>query len=311
MDRDPAPAALERALVRAHQVLGLLLELDVGVADQPEEAGADAVEAGKEALEEEIDQLLEHDEADRLARSGRQAHEALDLRRHRHQRPHVVLVCLAHQPERQHQAHVRDERKGMGRVDRERGQHREDPLHEPGLEPGAVGGGELHRLEHDQPGRLELLAQAAPDAVLLEHQRARPHPDLGQLLGRRAPVGRDRHHARLGLSDQPGDADREELVEVGGADRDEAQPLEQRVAPVLGLLDDAAVEVEPGKLAVDEPLRARGVDRRLGRRLGRRSPGVANEIGAGPARPEAASGASRSAKGALSRRGALLMVPLT
>ncbi len=79
--------------------------------------------------------------------------------------------------------------------------------------------------------------------------------DLRKLLRRRAAVGRDRGDAGLGLADQSGDAHRIELVEVGRADRDEAQPLQQRVARVLRLLDHAVVEVEPGQFAVDEPVR--------------------------------------------------------
>ena len=38
MDRHPAAAALQRGLVGADQVLGLFLELHVGVADQAERA---------------------------------------------------------------------------------------------------------------------------------------------------------------------------------------------------------------------------------------------------------------------------------
>ena len=41
------------------------------------------------------------------------------------------------------------------------------------------------------------------------------------------------------------DADHEELVEVGAVDRDELQPLEQRVALVERFFEDAIVELEP------------------------------------------------------------------
>ena len=61
--------------------------------------------------------------------------------------------------------------------------------------------------------------------------------------------------ARADLPDEAGDAHHEELVEVVGRDRQEAQLLEQRMVAVLGLLEDAAVELEPGQLAVDEALR--------------------------------------------------------
>ncbi len=62
---------------------------------------------------------------------------------------------------------------------------------------------------------------------------------------------------------RPADAHHVELVEVRGRDRQEAQALEQRVAHVLRLLQHAAVELQPGQLAVVEA-------RRTGRRRHRR-----------------------------------------
>ena len=53
-----------------------------------------------------------------------------------------------------------------------------------------------------------------------------------------------------------------ELVEVGGGDRQEAQALEQRMALVLGFLEHAPVELEPGQLAVEKAARAEGGDAR-------------------------------------------------
>ena len=98
MDRDPAAAALQRGLVGAHEVLGLFLELDAGVADQAEHAAALQGEAGEQPVEEDADQVLEQDEADARSRAGgrgRQADEALDHRRQRDQRLHDVLVLGA------------------------------------------------------------------------------------------------------------------------------------------------------------------------------------------------------------------------
>ena len=56
-----------------------------------------------------------------------------------------------------------------------------------------------------------------------------------------------------------------ELVEVGGGDRQEAQALEQRVAEVVRLLQHAAIELQPGQLAIEEARRTR---RRRRRRAG-------------------------------------------
>ena len=66
------------------------------------------------------------------------------------------------------------------------------------------------------------------------------------------------------LADQAGDADHEEFVEIVGGDRQEAQPLQQRMVADCRFLQHAAVEFEPRHLAVDEAVR-RGHQRRSGR----------------------------------------------
>ena len=76
--------------------------------------------------------------------------------------------------------------------------------------------------------------------------------DFAELLGRGGAIGGALQHAGAGLADQPGDADGVELIQVGGADGDEAQPLQQRVAGVFRLGDDAEIEIEPGEFPVDE-----------------------------------------------------------
>ena len=254
MDRDPAPAALQRRFIGADEVLGLFLELHVGVADQAERALAGDAEAGEQPVKEQAHQIVEHHEADRLADRARQPDEPLDLAGQRQQGPHALPVLLAQQQQGHHQAHVGDERERMRRVDRERRQHREHPLHEPRVEPLHIVGRELLGLAHLDAGLAQQAAQFAPHPLLLGEQRFGAELDLGKLLRRRPPVGRHRGEAGLRLADQSGDADRVELVQVGRADRDEAHAFQQRMARVLGLLDHAVVEVEPGKLAVDEPV---------------------------------------------------------
>ena len=61
-DRAAAPA-LERALVKPHQVLRLLLDLDVAVADDPERPLAEHLVAGKQEPDEGDDQAVERDVA--------------------------------------------------------------------------------------------------------------------------------------------------------------------------------------------------------------------------------------------------------
>jgi hypothetical protein len=76
-------------------------------------------------------------------------------------------------------------------------------------------------------------------------------PGCVELLGRAHAVGRGMRAAGRDLLLQAGDADLEELVEVAGEDRQEADALEQRVALVHRLVQHALVEVEPRQLAVD------------------------------------------------------------
>jgi hypothetical protein len=48
-----------------------------------------------------------------------------------------------------------------------------------------------------------------------------------------------------------GDADLEELVEVGADDREKLQPFQQGLGGILSLLKNALVEFEPAELPVD------------------------------------------------------------
>ena len=222
-------------------------------------------------FERETHDLLQHDEADRAAwLAGRQADEALDLAGQRDQRAHDLAVMVRDQQQRHHQPHIGDEGKRMRRIDGERRQHREDALHEESVEPFAIGHAQRVHLGHDQPGMGELALHLVPGVLLVGDEPAGADVHVGQLLRGRLPVGRDGRHARLRLADEAGDADGIEFVEVRPADRDEAQPLQQRVVAVLRLLDDAMVEIEPGQFAVDEPRRGIAGDRFRRRRGCRR-----------------------------------------
>ncbi len=49
-----------------------------------------------------------------------------------------------------------------------------------------------------------------------------------------------------------GDANLDELIEVAGGDSEEFDALEERVGSVVGLFEDAAVELKPALVAIDE-----------------------------------------------------------
>ena len=75
--------------------------------------------------------------------------------------------------------------------------------------------------------------------------------DAGEDLGRGQAVGTAGVDSRVDLVVHAGHADHEELVEVRDEDGQELHPLHQRQRLVLGELQYAVVEVEPGELAVE------------------------------------------------------------
>ena len=89
-------------------------------------------------------------------------------------------------------------------------------------------------------------AVAQPPAQL-EHALA----DQRDRLRGDAPVGPGVLDARVDLVAQAGDAHHVVLVEVRRVDRAELHALQQRDPLVLGQLQHALVEVQPGQLAVE------------------------------------------------------------
>ena len=79
--------------------------------------------------------------------------------------------------------------------------------------------------------------------------------DLAELLRRGAPVRAQFGDAGLDLIEQAGDADLEELIEVLAEDRQELGPLERWRRRIRRDRQHALIKLEPGQLAIDEPLR--------------------------------------------------------
>ena len=153
------------------------------------------------------------------------------------------------QPDRDRQAERRDVRERMARIDRERRQDREDLVEEALAERVVVLGDrgvvdELDPLGGERPADRDVDRRVVGDEV--EDALA----GGGQLLVGGPAVGRAGDLAGLDLLAQAGDPDLEELVEVAGEDRQELDPLEQRVALVARLVQDPRVELEPRQLAV-------------------------------------------------------------
>ena len=244
-------ALAELLLDHFQQVLGgLLVAVDVGVAGHPEGVGLDDLHAGEQAVEVVGDHLFERHEAERL----RHLHPA---RQHvRRLDPGEAGRRVSRRLDRdgERQADVRDEREGVGGVDRQRRQHGEElavelvgevaPLAPPQPVP-------AHQLEAVLGEGREEVAVEQP-ALALDH---RPHlgVDRRELLeGGAVGAGIELAHVAGELLLQAAHPLHEELVEVGVEDGDELQPLQQRVGGVLRLVQHAGVELQPRQLAVEQ-----------------------------------------------------------
>ncbi len=267
-----AAAALQRRLVEGDEIFRLLLDLDVAVTQHAEGALALRHEAREQPVEIHDDDGFEPHEADRLRRLalrgrivGRQADEAGDLVGQRHDGVHGGAVTLTLELDADGDAAVLDERERVRGIDGDRGQDRQILGHELAVEPHALHLGQIRRLDDVDalPGQQTL--QLHPVLLLVADEHAREAVDLGELLAGGEPVLALLRHARRDLPIEACCTDHVELVEVGRGDRQEAQPLEQRVVHVRGFFQYAAIELEPRQLAVDE---AGGPDRNRHRRLG-------------------------------------------
>ena len=163
----------------------------------------------------------------------------------------------------------------MRRIDRLGGQHGQDLLAEMLVEPGAFVIGQRVDRKHVEIAFGEAFAQYQPLGLLRDDQRVGLLGDRRELLGRGQPVDRALLDSAQLLALQSSDPDHEEFVDVRARDRQEAQPLEQRVGLVLGLLQHPPVERQPRQFAIEE---AFGAELRDGARGGRRRVGADNVL---------------------------------
>ena len=259
-DDRAAPPSFEYRLKQAHQVFGFLLNLDFGIANNPESTLALYGVAWKQAPNEQAGRLFERDEASHARVSHlRKANVPFNLVRYTDQRIHRLAVTHAHQVERDRKAEIGDERKRMRRINRERGEHRINVAQEIILDPcffllrhiGAID-------QHQIPSRLNALRSARPLLLLIARKLRDGFADARKLFARREAIGTFCRDPGADLALEAGNAHHEKFVEVIGRNREKAQPLEQRMAFIGQLLQYAAVEVQPGQLPIDKSAHARG-----------------------------------------------------
>ena len=123
----------------------------------------------------------------------------------------------------------RDVGERVGRVHSEWGEDREDMAGEEFVDPGTFVLGQLVHLDL----RDRLRVEAGPDVVLEQggmagHEFVGPDADRVHHLQRHPPGDAGHGQAGVDAAFEAGDAHHEEFVEVGGEDREEADPLQQR-----------------------------------------------------------------------------------
>ena len=147
----------------------------------------------------------------------------------------------------------------LPRADCERRQHREDLALEELFQLGQLLAVAVVDVADDHAGLSERRTKVAlPELGLCRAQLLRAVPNLGQRFLRRAPVGGANGESRLHLAHEPRDPHHEELVQVGREIRAIARPFEQGSPGLGSLVEYAGVVIEPGKLAVERPLRDLG-----------------------------------------------------
>ena len=256
-DLAEAPPA-QLVLDGLQQVGGVVGHLQVGVARHPEDVALDDLHAREERIEMVGDHVLERDQhglaLDRRAQPVAPEHEkpGQDLSRDLDAREHGLIGDRVAHEHREAERQVGDVRERPARRDRERRQRGEDHALEVPGQLRALSIVELVDADERDPvlGQLRTqraLEAGAQPAAQPEHALA----DLGDRLRGREAVLAGSLDARVDLVVQARDADHVVLVEVGRVDRAELRPLEQRRRLVLGELQDAVVEVQPGQLAVD------------------------------------------------------------
>src|SRR3546814_8854577 len=90
---------------------------------------------------------------------------------------------------------------------------------------------------NDDSLRGEQAVQPLPFGLLLVDEAVHLGLDLGELLSRRAAVGRGVVDSLKLLALEARDADHEEFVEIAARDRQETQPFEQRMRRIERPLD--------------------------------------------------------------------------
>ena len=256
-DHQTAAAAFERSLKQPHQVFGFFKDFELGVADDAERAYSLHRVAGKQFADEKAGHAFDRDQANFATLPDvRQPRESLDAVRHADQSVHRLAVFGPGELQGDRETQIRNKRERMRRIDRERGQQRENMRQEIIFEPGLLRFGDLGSIDQHDAGLSQRRPQFAPLRLLIMHQQHDRFGDAHKLFGRGQSLRALGGDAGAHLRAQAGDPHHEEFIEVVRRDRQEFQPLQQRMSAVGGFFENAAIEIEPGQFPIDEAIRA-------------------------------------------------------
>ena len=258
--RLPALARLEPLLDELQHVVRLLLEeLKIAVSRNPEGRPGEDGESTEELGEPGRDEILEEDETVLAGDVAADIHKPRQDLRHLDdgKQPLGPEPLLLFELGADVEPAVVVARRGMGRIDRHRREDRQRPLVEESFNTRQlllVKVAVAHELEAlGDHRRGDALREAA---VLPGDKLLGAVGDPAELFQRAGAVrGRVLRGALAErLLAHPRDAHHEKLVEVRAEDGEELQPFHEGIGDVLGLLEDAEIEVEPAQLPVDEAL---------------------------------------------------------
>ena len=111
----------------------------------------------------------------------------------------------------------------------------------------------LLAIQYADAGRMQSGSQRlVPAAVLALDEGTQLGGVAVEGLLRRHAIRADLVVAVFNALHHAGHADLDKFVEIGGGDGQELHPLEQGIARILGFLQNAAIEAQPGLIAAEE-----------------------------------------------------------
>src|SRR5262249_6469454 len=158
---------LECGLKQTHQILGLFLDFNFGVADRAKCTLPFDRVTWEETADEKRCRLLQRDQADCVITATRQLDEPFDLLRHANERIHRLAVFDARKLQSDREGQVGNEWKRMCRIDRQRRQQRKNMCEEMFFQPIALCLFEIAALDQYNICRGKRWAQLEPPLLLV------------------------------------------------------------------------------------------------------------------------------------------------